>query len=87
MKTYTPEVRPNFSPKEIARRLVSICGGKREAISTLVEGGRNLPAYNNLLYSVSQEVQCVRETSQDAYRVIGTRRGRKGGSLRDRKYL
>jgi len=83
----TLELRSDINPREVARRLVSICGGKMEAISTLVDGGRSLPTYANLLYNVSQEIYCVRETSQDVYRVISTRRGRKGGSPRDRRYL
>jgi len=82
----TAELRP-LDPKEIARRLVSICGGKKEALNTLKESSASLPTFGNLLYNVSNEVSCVRETSQDAYRVISMRRGRKGGSPRDRRYL
>jgi len=83
----TAELRP-LNPKEIARRLVSICGGKKEAMSTIVAGAGNLPAFAGILYTVSQEVSCVRETSNDAYSCI--HRGgktRKGGNPSVRRYL
>jgi len=83
----TLEMR-DINPKEVARRLVSICGGsKQEAMSTLIEGARNLPAYGNLLYNVSREVMCVREASQEAYTCIYRGRTRKGGTPSVRRYL
>jgi len=82
----TAELRP-LDPKEIARRLVSICGGKKEAMSTIVAGAGNLPAFAGIIYTVSQEVSCVRETSQDAYSCIHRGRTRKGGNPNVRRYL
>lgn len=87
MKTLTPELRSDIDPKEIARRLVSICGGKKEAMSTIVAGAGNLHAFASILYTVSQEVSCVRETSNDAYNCIHKGRTRKGGSPNVRRYL
>jgi len=80
------ELRP-LDPKVIARRLVSICGGKREAMSTIVAGVGSLPAFAGMLYTVSQEISCVREASQDAYRLVFRGRTRKGGTPSVRRYL
>jgi len=82
----TAELRP-LDPKEIARRLVSICGGKKEALNTLKDGSASLPMFGNLLYNVSNEVSCVRETSNDAYSCIHRGRTRKGGNPSMRRYL
>lgn len=84
MKGY---VRPNEA-KEIARRLVSSCGSHREAMNTLVEGSKTLPAgFGNLLFNVSLEIASVKSASRDAFKCLHSGRTRKGGTPSVRRYL
>ncbi len=83
----TLEVRPEISAKEVATRLVSICGGRKEAMSTLVEGSRGLQGFGSLFYNVSLEIPSVKTYSRDAYRLLSRRRDRKGGTPAIRRYL
>ena len=76
-----------LDPKSIAKKLVSLSGGKKEAINTIVEGSRALPeGFGNLLFNIAQEVPRVRE-SQDAYRFIHYGKTRKGGAPSIKRYL
>jgi len=84
----TPEVR--LDAKTVAKNLVSICGGKKEAISTLTEGGKRLSSdssFGNLLFNVSQEISSVRPESQDAFKYRHAGRTRKGGGPSIRRFL
>ena len=85
MKTKTPELR--LDAKTIAKNLVAICGSKKEALTTLVEGARNLDGFSGLLYNVSCEIQCVRESSLDAFNYRYAGRTRKGGTPSLRRYI
>jgi hypothetical protein len=81
----TLEVR--LDPKTIAKKLVSLSGGRKEAINTIVEGSHALPAgFGNLLFNIAQQVPKVCE-SQDAYRFVHYGKTRKGGSPGIKRYL
>ena len=83
----TVEMRPEISAKEVARKLVSLCGGKKEAINAIVDGSHALPeGFGNLLFNIAQAVPKVRE-SQDAYRFVHYGKTRKGGTPGIKRYL
>lgn len=83
----TLELRPEINPKEVARRLVSLSGGRKEAINTIVDGCHALPeGFGNLLFNIAQEVPRVRE-SQDAYLFVHYGKTRKGGAPGIKRYL
>jgi hypothetical protein len=72
------------NPKEVARRLVEICGGRSAAMRTLVEGaaglfGKPKGLLAAKLADVSAEIAAMKEDNMDAYRLIHKGRTRKGG--------
>ena len=81
-------------PKNVAQRLVEICGGNSaDAMMTLVQGsavvfGRKPPKrLAAKLAAISQEIAATKKTNNDAYNFIHRGDTRKGGNSNVRRFL
>lgn len=80
------------NPKDMARRLVGICGGPAEAISTLMEGatqlfGKPRGAVAERLAAITEEIAALKTVRNDAYSLIHHGRTRKGGMPNVKRFL
>ena len=81
-------------PKNMAQRLIDLCGGNSaDAMMTLVEGsalvfGRKPPKrLAASLAAISQEIAAMKKTTNDAYGFIHRGKTRKGGAANIRRFL
>jgi len=82
------------SPKNVAQRLVDLCGGNStDAMMTLVEGsavvfGRKPPKrLAASLAAIAQAIDATKKTHNDAYGFIHRGKTRKGGVANIRRFL
>ena len=81
------------NPREMALRLVGLCGGTAEAMHTLVEGATRLfgtptGILADRLVAVSREIASMRTESNDAYLLLHRGgRTRKGGMPGIRRFV
>lgn len=80
------------SPKDVAQRLVGICGGTAEAMKTLVDGtaglfGRPTGVLADKLVAITEEIAAMKIRPADAYSFIHRGKTRKGGKPNVMRYL
>jgi len=80
------------STREMALRLVGMCGSPSEAIGTLMDGasglfGRPTGRLATRLAAITEEIAAMKRDNTDAYKLIYYGKTRKGGSPNVKRFL